>query len=377
MIRRLIAVAGLLMVFSLANAQSSVTLYGVIDIGPAYRTHVNAAGDHTFSLGDSSAIGDGGNGALVGSRFGIKGTEDLGGGTSALFQLENGFTANSGTAAQQGQLFGRQAFVGLEDTTLGKLTMGRQYGLGTNLLFTYDPLGWGDVIANEWEAYLVGVRFDNSIRYTKVFAPITLEVQYTLGGQAGDINEGKAIAADLRYLNGGLNIAGLAQEASDAHDHNAMAFSFDSNYTFDADTLILNYVTTNYDPGFARSPNLSGLPLANTGFISNGSNTLKRTDHLWTLGNKYNISPSVLFTLGYMHDNITNASAAGNGMLSTFYAVLSKALSKRTDVYVAADYSRAGGQADVKGVTTNGIGDGVPGTTSNSTGVAFDIRVRF
>ncbi len=377
MIRRLIAVTSFFMAFGLAHAQSAVTIYGVLDIGPVYRTHVDAAGNHSFSLGDSSAIGDGGNGALVGSRFGFKGNEDLGGGTSALFQLENGFTASNGSAAQQGQLFGRQAFVGLEDVTLGKLTFGRQYGLGTNLLFTYDPLGWGDVIANEWEAYIVGVRFDNSIRYTKIFAPFTLEVQYTLGGQAGDINAGKAFATDLRYLRGGLNIAGLAEEASDAHDHNAIIFSFDSNYSFDTDTLILNYVNARYDPGFAKSANLSGLPLANTGFISNGSNTLKRTDHLWTIGNKYTVSPSILFTLGYMHDSISNASATGNGMLSTFYAVVSKALSKRTDVYVAIDYSRAGGQADVTGVTTNGIGDGVPGTTSNSTGVAFDIRTRF
>ncbi len=67
------------------------------------------------------------SGFAQGSRWGLKGTEDLGGGLKALFQLENGFNASNGKAAQGGLMFGRQAYVGLSDNQWGSVTLGRQY----------------------------------------------------------------------------------------------------------------------------------------------------------------------------------------------------------------------------------------------------------
>jgi len=362
---------------SLANAQSSVTTYGVLDIGPVYRTNVNAAGNHTFSLGDSSTIGDAGNGALSGSRIGFKGVEDLGDGSSAFFQLENGFTLNSGAIAQQGQLFGRQAFVGLQNQDWGKISLGRQYGLGTNLLFDHDPLGWGNFTANEWEAYLMGVRFDNSVRYGKAFGAFGLDIQYSFGGQAGDTSIGKTAGADLTYKADGLKLAGFVQQSTDANSRDATSAGIDFNYTIGANTIIANYLNASFDAGFSKAASNSGLALANTSFIGNGSNTKKRTDHLFVIGDRYGFTPATALTIGYMLDNITNASSAGDGRLSTTYVLLDHYLSKRTDVYAEIDYSTASGQANVTGATLNGIGNGVPGTSSNSLGVAFGVRLRF
>jgi len=134
-----------------AFAQSSVTVYGVIDISANYTTNQNKAGDAVWSLGDSGAIGDAGQGAMSGSRLGLKGEEDLGGGSKAIFKVESGFTVNNGQSDQQGQLFGRQAFVGLKDKSMGELDFGRQYGLAFKVFANYDPLGQGNATENKWQ----------------------------------------------------------------------------------------------------------------------------------------------------------------------------------------------------------------------------------
>ncbi|WP_240655869.1 porin, partial [Paraburkholderia phosphatilytica] len=99
-----------------AHAQSSVTLYGVLDNSIQYVSNV---GGH--SLWNMAA------GNLQGNRFGLKGTEDLGGGLKAIFQLENGFNPNTGSLGQGGRMFGRQAYVGLSGDQWGTVTLGRQY----------------------------------------------------------------------------------------------------------------------------------------------------------------------------------------------------------------------------------------------------------
>ncbi|MCA3825662.1 MAG: porin, partial [Burkholderia sp.] len=100
----------------LAHAQSSVTLYGLIDAGIAYTNNVNGASQWRMA-----------SGTVNGSRFGLRGTEDLGGGLKALFVLENGFNVNNGGLGQDGKLFGRHAYVGLSQPGYGTLTLGRQY----------------------------------------------------------------------------------------------------------------------------------------------------------------------------------------------------------------------------------------------------------
>jgi len=99
-----------------ASAQTSVTLYGVIDEGINYTNNVGRG--HVYELASGDAQG---------SRWGLKGAEELGGGLKAIFQLENGFDVSSGRFNQGGRMFGRQAFVGLSADSYGTLTFGRQY----------------------------------------------------------------------------------------------------------------------------------------------------------------------------------------------------------------------------------------------------------
>ncbi|OXH87878.1 porin, partial [Burkholderia multivorans] len=106
--KQLIAAPLLLSLAGLASAQSSVTLYGIVDAGVTYRSNerVGTAGAYTGHSNVGLTTGN-----LSGSRWGIKGSEDLGGGLRALFVLENGFDITNGTSGQGGRQFGRQAFV--------------------------------------------------------------------------------------------------------------------------------------------------------------------------------------------------------------------------------------------------------------------------
>lgn len=120
--RNIIALACFCGVFNAAQAQSSVVLYGLIDVN---MTHVN----YGEKLGGSSkwSMTDGTVNGLYGSRWGIRSTEDLGGGLKVQAVLESGFGVDTGSSFQGGRLMGRQAYVSLSSSNLGEVRFGRQY----------------------------------------------------------------------------------------------------------------------------------------------------------------------------------------------------------------------------------------------------------
>jgi len=363
-----------------AYAQTSVTLYGVIDLSVNYTTHQDAAGDHVFSLGDSNAgtgAGDGGQGALSGSRWGLKGEEDLGNGAKAIFKLESGFTANNGQSDQQGQLFGRQAYVGLSANEIGTITFGRQYGTMTDVAFDFDPLGVGNYVANEWEVFLFGVRFDNTIKYSNQFGPVQFNLQYSVGGQAGSDAIGNTLGLSAKYDNAGLGLAAGFQQSEDAKGNDETVWTLDGKYTFGPATVYGNYYNINTDAGFQKAPSLSGGALANTSiFINNSSNVSSRKDAVWVAGFAYNLTPATTLTLGYMDDQISQA-IVGDGSMKTAYALVEYRLSKRTEVYLTVDDSKATGQAQTSATSGGGSINGVGAGQSNSAAYAMGLRVTF
>ena len=113
-LRTAVAVAVTGSVAQAAYAQSSVTLYGIVDAGFTYTN--NQKGNSAYQATQ---------GNVQGSRWGLLGTEDLGGGNKALFRLENGFSLESGALGQGGRMFGRSAWVGLSNSRAGTITLGR------------------------------------------------------------------------------------------------------------------------------------------------------------------------------------------------------------------------------------------------------------
>jgi predicted porin len=132
--KTLIAIAALAVV---GAASAQVTLYGKIDATVKASSAGTSGATSTADLTKFSLDSAG----LSGSRWGVKGSEDLGGGLKASFQLESGFSVDSGASAQGGLLFGRQAFVTLGGG-FGSLSLGRQYGTIDNVMGYLDVQGY-------------------------------------------------------------------------------------------------------------------------------------------------------------------------------------------------------------------------------------------
>ena len=209
--KTLIALAALGAMAGVAQAQSSVTLYGVADafVGRiTTKTQVGAAAESKLS--QSVVNGSG----LSSSRWGLRGTEDLGGGMSAVFTLESGFDistgANANPAAQGNTLFGRQAFVGLAGG-FGTVSLGRQYtaydalrGATNN---TYDS----NTFATTGTVWKTGVadyqnRASNSIAYTSpTFGGVSGAVVYGLGeNKTATTSAENNASLHIKYANGPL-----------------------------------------------------------------------------------------------------------------------------------------------------------------------------
>jgi len=159
--KTLIAAALLAGFAGAAQAETSVTLYGIVDLGVGYQKIKGGPGDF-----DGSKFGLV-SGNQNGSRWGLRGTEDLGGGTRAVFTLESGFEANNGRSAQGSRLFGRQSTVGLANDAWGQLDFGRQTNIGSKYFGSIDPFGAGFGQANIGAGFsaLNTVRYDNMIQY--------------------------------------------------------------------------------------------------------------------------------------------------------------------------------------------------------------------
>ncbi|MGE5622461.1 MAG: porin [Bacillota bacterium] len=191
-----------------ANAQTNVTVYGLVDAGIARET--GAAVGSSWKLN---------TGAQSGNRLGFKGTEDLGGGLKANFQLENGFTLDDGIQRQGGRLFGRQAFVGLSGD-FGAVNLGRQYNPLFIALDTVDPFDTGlSGAANNLMAPGTNqdVRINNAITYTSPnVSGFSATALYGFGEVPGDTAKSRTYALSANYANGPLAAVFAYSNTNDA-----------------------------------------------------------------------------------------------------------------------------------------------------------------
>ncbi|NYT62288.1 porin [Alcaligenaceae bacterium] len=214
--------------FGVAQAETSVTLYGIVDVGVGYQKVSGSSsrvGGRAGNNLDSKRIG------LVqdfqnGNRWGLKGSEDLGDGLRAVFVLESGFTISDGQQAQGGRLFGRQATLGLAGDSWGQLDFGRQTNITSKYFVAIDPFGAAFNQANVGAAFTAAntVRYDNMVMYQSPnFSGFQFGAGYsfnadgkeqwdkdvTIGGTKynnKDLNK-RAVTTGLRYANGPVNVA--------------------------------------------------------------------------------------------------------------------------------------------------------------------------
>ncbi|MBF6616610.1 MAG: porin [Candidimonas sp.] len=208
--------------FGVAQAETSVTLYGILDGGIGYqqvkgndsRSNVRTSADDV-KYTRTGLI----NGVQSGNRWGLKGAEDLGNGLRAVFQLESGFDLGRGTSGQGGRLFGRHATLGLSSDAWGQLDFGRQTNIASKYLpAVADPFGAGFDQAAIGAAFTAAntARYDNMIMYqTPNFSGFQFGVGYSFNmdgqqswrvGGTDDTNK-RAITTGLRYGNGPIAVA--------------------------------------------------------------------------------------------------------------------------------------------------------------------------
>lgn len=336
-----------------AGAQTSVTLYGVADAGIEYLNRVQDANKQGSSLVRMTS------GNIAGSRWGLRGTEDLGNQLKAVFLLEGGMTLDTGMQAQGGRLFGRRAYVGLSHETLGELTMGRHHNLFFDLLISFDPM----LFAPKYSAYshdtwLAG-RVDNAVKYTGKFGGLTTSALYSLGidstvtGDAevpGNSRAGRDMSAGFKYANGPLQIGGVVDQINASAVVGAGRTERRYAITAGVDVgVIQGYV------GYRR---LSSEILT----------SMTRTDLYWT-GVNWNLAPSLALTGAiYKTNDRTSAKDPISFVVSADYR-----FSKRTDAYLTTSYTKnKGGSA----LGANGYdGSVLPG--GNQLGAVVGLRHTF
>ena len=231
--KSLIALAALTAVAGAAQAQSSVTLYGTLDVGIATMSHANNGDSNTASTfstlpgqKQTARVTGMDSSNLTPSKWGIKGLEDMGGGYKASFTLESALNINTGTnpngrlndslpgsgtaynngeGSIQGQMFDREASVGLEGG-FGSIKAGRMTTVMADTIGAYDPLGASYAASPlgfnggySGAGFTGEARWDNSFKYAKSFGAFNFSAGYKTAGTTGGIKEGEAYATALEY----------------------------------------------------------------------------------------------------------------------------------------------------------------------------------
>ncbi len=310
-------------------------MYGIIDEAVRFNTHQNKAGDSLFTMGSG--------GEIQGSRWGLQGTEDLGGGLAAIFQLESGFTPNTGATQQSTpsgapRLFGRTAMVGLS-SPYGTVTMGRQYTLVHETGWTHDIYAFANytgTIGFQGAGLTGGGRLDNTVRYTSpTMAGFTVKGAYTFGGVAGNMHQNSSPAVSASYDNGHLNIGAAYQivnnigglnPATTAYgstyfgitipDSSQKIFTAGATYTFGPAKLYGSYIYSHVYPADYRNDSFSTAV-------------------------QYYITPAFVLDLPLYVDLLHHAGQSGTRI--TGGPTFDYLLSKRTDVYVGVNYNHLTG----------------------------------
>ncbi|WP_419687841.1 porin [Burkholderia theae] len=297
------------------HAQSSVTLFGIV--GGGVRWVDGVKGGHQIGF-DSNTVS--------GNYFGIRGTEDLGGGLKAIFMLQSAFTSGTGNTISSNSFFSKNAYVGLSGD-FGRVTLGRQLNAAEDIGVALDPnSAQGPLLATVpgiiWGGnfFTLDARFNNTIKYVGRFGGLTLRGSYSPGGVAGNSRAGTNFALGASYQYQTLVAAAAFQKT-----YNASASQW-------AQTM-MGGATWQIGPARAY---LSYSALAVSASAAAGP---ERRDKIPSVGLVYQITPFVQFTGAAYYDfasNLKNVPGADGRKLTT-YAMLEYFLSKRTELYLEFD----------------------------------------
>lgn len=213
-----------------ASAQSSVTIYGRLDVGVTRQndgtTSLNGSNGQTGAAGERWDVRQG-----SGNRLGFRGTEDLGGGLSAGFHFEHRFTADNGAA--DATFWAARSYLQLQSKTLGRVYLGREYIPAFFPALRLDPWGFDTVGTpgpkHQLANYTIdgGIRSNNTVGYqTPSFAGLTVQAAIA----AGEGTRPRGTGVNVEYLRGGLYLAAAMDRQSDAQKVALVGGSYDFGF---------------------------------------------------------------------------------------------------------------------------------------------------
>ncbi|RQS26486.1 porin [Burkholderia sp. Bp8989] len=375
-------------------AQSSVTLYGVIDVGLRYETRgVSYGADGSVqSTGTKLSMANGGG--LAESYWGIKAQEDLGAGNQVVFNIESHFDPGSGGITPKDSTnFFEISYVGLLSPTLGQLTLGRQY----NVAFTGVTLAYG---SNMWTGdqdpyvnvfkpeniLLGGSRTSSMIQYAAQIGGLVLLAQYAPGGQAGHGAAGSQTGASIGWIptDGKVKFsASFLRSRDDNTNAKFDIYTAGGSFTIGKFTVNAGYIEnardndfTSFGNGPFSSTDLTGLGIISSDQIANpsapgGFNKRK----MILAGLTYRVSAAVTVAVNGWWTRQTGYTTSFDGHAQQYQIVAGYALSKRDMLYAELDRSiYHGGLIGAQLVGLNGL---APTAGASQTGAMFGLRHYF
>ncbi|WP_164720572.1 porin [Burkholderia gladioli] len=369
--KKYIALIGCAGLYSIGHAQSSVTIYGLIDNGVAYfdslSTSAKLPGHSRISADSPFAL------------WGFKGNEDLGNGLSATFVLENGFNGYTGSSLQGGRLFGRQSTVGITSRDYGSVTLGRQYDIGFDYVGTRSAsiqfMGVYGAHIGDNDNMFSSVRLQNSVKYQSPrFGGFDFGGMYAFSNQAGNFANNSAYNFGLRYTGSSFAIGGAYTKmrspsaGQSATDNPGGAqggeYVIGASQIFASAGFVNEQTIARLALSYFYGPGTYNLVLSETRYTYADASRLKL--HNYELNARYALSPAWFVGVAYI---FTDGNATGAANSSGLFqgnnpqwhqvdAVMGYQFSKRTSVLLKGVYQVAAGSGSIAAINLSGYVSG-------------------
>ncbi|WP_321795671.1 porin [Caballeronia sp. J97] len=376
---------------SAAHAQSSVTLYGLIDAGVTYTSNeiTGTGGGHSNWQMTSGAVQD--------SRWGLRGAEDLGAGLKAVFTLENGFNVNNGQYSSGSRIFNRQAYVGVSSRDYGALTLGRQtdgmVDFVAPLSLTGTEFG-GTHFAHPFDIDNLNDSFqiNNAVKYMSPdFAGFRFGALYGFSNQAGGFTNNRAYSFGLSYVRGAWNFAfGYLQLNSSARTPgqlNANGAVTDTTASSLQGVLSTSAVpvgvladsqkTLGVGVNYSFGPAVAGFVYTQSKLTRFFQTNLSANFQNFEGNIRYALTPAIELSGAYTYSRAGGNGGGGIPHWNQLSAMADYRFSRRTDVYVQGAWQRVSpsGTSPLGVAWINGVSD--PSSTTTQLQATAGIRHRF
>ena len=344
-----------------AASASSVTIYGIYDLGLTQVS--NIAGSSVTRMDDS---------ILQGNRLGFRGLEELGGGLSAFFTLEMGFAGDTGALRQGGLGFGRASLVGLSHKSWGEFSMGRQFDQMNTTLIRFSPvLGAGIYSATVGDADRVGGNWlNNMVTYrSPVIANFRFTGQYSFSENGtSTTNAGRAYSIGVTYARDGFNAGAAMTEirGSTITPGAALGVSQFMGAPIGKSTPVKlsNYRTAGAGAGYTMGRATLSALATHTRYESEAGRTQALSSFAIPLA--YRLTDQWQLQAAFSQSRMAQSRWRNTSLIADYL------LSKRTDLYVSAHWEKASGDG------TSAVLFTLPGSsTSRQSALRVGLRHRF